>query len=206
MATTTRSRGGKRPKPRRRLSAEARRAGILAGAGAAFARSGFADTSMADIAAASDITPLIVYRHFDSKETLYRAVLERAAGIVDEAFATPAGRYGVRTEALLSVGRRDPEAFRVLWRHAAREPRFAEYADAVREHAFTSARVSLSAWTPPDIVEWGTHAVWGYVLEAVLNWLEYGDAAFDARFVRATEAALRAGVHAWSETAPSSMP
>jgi AcrR family transcriptional regulator len=200
MATSARSRARGRNEPRRRLSAEARRARTLAGAGTAFARNGFADTSLALIASASGITPLIVYRHFDSKETLYRAVLERASELVDDALRAPAGRFGVDARALLAVGRQDPDAFRVLWRHAAREPRFAEYADAVREHAINSVRDALLAWVPTNTVEWAAHAVWGYLLEAVLNWLEYGDSALDARFVRATEAALRAGVRAWGET------
>ncbi|MGH9013351.1 MAG: TetR/AcrR family transcriptional regulator [Acidimicrobiia bacterium] len=199
-ARTTRGRVGARRKPRRRISAEARREAILAGAGAAFARSGFADTSMAAIASASGITPLIVYRHFDSKEALYRAVLKRAAARVDDARGAPTGRFGIDTGALLAVGRDDPDAFRVLWRHAAREPRFARHADAVRQRAFATTRDALSTWAPADTVEWAAHAVVGYLLEAVLNWLEYGDAAHDSRFVRATETALRAGVRAWGTT------
>ena len=55
----------------------ARRAEILRAASQVFARSGYAATSMEDVAAAAGVTKLIVYRHFDAKETLYRAVLER---------------------------------------------------------------------------------------------------------------------------------
>ena len=62
-----------------------RAAAILQGAATAFAHSGYAATSMEDIAAASGITKLIVYRHFDSKEELYRSVLEGvAARLADE--------------------------------------------------------------------------------------------------------------------------
>ena len=67
------------PKPKtatRRLPREQRRQAILAGATQAFARAGFAATSMSDVASASGITQLIVYRHFESKADLYRAVLE----------------------------------------------------------------------------------------------------------------------------------
>ena len=38
---------------------------------------GFAATSMEDVAEACGVTKLIVYRHFDSKEDLYRAILQR---------------------------------------------------------------------------------------------------------------------------------
>ena len=47
------------------LPRAARQAAILSGAAHAFARAGYAATSMEDIAAASGITKLIVYRHFD---------------------------------------------------------------------------------------------------------------------------------------------
>ena len=54
-----------------------RRAAILHGAARAFASSGFADTSMEDVAAACGVTKLIVYRHFGSKEELYREILQQ---------------------------------------------------------------------------------------------------------------------------------
>jgi AcrR family transcriptional regulator len=62
---------------RRLLRREERHEAILHGAAAAFARSGFAATSMEDVAEACGVTKLIVYRHFDSKEDLYRAILQR---------------------------------------------------------------------------------------------------------------------------------
>ncbi|HYD10163.1 MAG TPA: helix-turn-helix domain-containing protein, partial [Acidimicrobiales bacterium] len=59
---------GSAPTTRRLLSREDRAASILRGAADAFAHGGFAATSMEDVAAASGITKLIVYRHFGSKE------------------------------------------------------------------------------------------------------------------------------------------
>ena len=63
--------------PRKLLSRAERQESILRGAAAAFAHTGFDGTSMEDVADASGITRLIVYRNFASKEDLYRAVLER---------------------------------------------------------------------------------------------------------------------------------
>ena len=54
-----------------------RRAAILHGAALAFASSGFADTSMDDVGTACGVTKLIVYRHFGSKEELYREILQQ---------------------------------------------------------------------------------------------------------------------------------
>ena len=59
----------------------------------AFARGGYAATSMEDVAAEAGITRLIVYRHFESKEALYRAVLtavtERLRDECQTGFSTP---------------------------------------------------------------------------------------------------------------------
>ena len=64
---------------RQLLSRPERQATILRGAATAFARTGYAATSMEDVAAASGITKLIVYRHFDSKEELYDEVVAETA-------------------------------------------------------------------------------------------------------------------------------
>ena len=53
-----------------------RRASILRGAAEAFARTGFAHTSMEDVANACGVTKLIIYRHFETKDELYRAILQ----------------------------------------------------------------------------------------------------------------------------------
>ena len=50
---------------------------ILDVAEALFAAHGFAGTSMRDIAGAADLTAASLYNHFDGKEALYTAVLER---------------------------------------------------------------------------------------------------------------------------------
>src|SRR5947208_5057218 len=85
---------------------------------------------MEDVAAASGITKLIVYRHFESKEELYRAVLQHVSDRLAEEFVGGVNRgerraLAVRT--LLTVARENPDAFRLLWRHAAREAPFGDY-------------------------------------------------------------------------------
>lgn len=52
-----------------------RRDSILAAAREAFARSGFRETSVADIARSAGVSDGLVYRYFDSKRDLLRAVL-----------------------------------------------------------------------------------------------------------------------------------
>lgn len=186
---------------RRRLLPRAeRRVAIVHAAAGAFARTGYVHTSMADIAAAAGITKLIVYRHFASKEVLYRAVLQTTFdGVAAQYRGAPeAGGFGVGARAFLAVARADDAGFRLLWRHACREPQFARYADKLRSEAVAVTRAALVARVPREHIEWAAHAVVGYLLEAVLNWLEFGNPARDEQFVVATNQALRAGVRAWA--------
>lgn len=178
-----------------------RQAAILRGAAEAFARTGYAATSMDDIAAASGITKLIVYRHFDSKEDLYRAVLQRVFDRLAQAFvagmADP-NDDAVGARALLSAARDYPAGFRLLWRHAAREPQFAAYASELNEHAVAASRALLANLIAPELAEWAAQTCTGYFVEAVLNWLDYGDPARDDEFVEFVTEGLRSGISAWS--------
>src|SRR5262249_60534245 len=89
---------------------------------------------MEEVAVASGITKEIVYRHFASKEELYRAVLEGAAQRTREEFARARQEFesGAGIRSLLAVGRAQPDALRLLLVQAAREPEFADYAHDVR--------------------------------------------------------------------------
>jgi AcrR family transcriptional regulator len=78
------------------------------------ARAGFAATSLDDIAAEAGITRVILYRHFESKADLYRAVLDRACTRLAETVG--AGDYGDDAiPALVHAAAADPGAFRLLF-------------------------------------------------------------------------------------------
>jgi AcrR family transcriptional regulator len=162
----------------------------------AFARSGFAATSMEDVAAACGVTKLIVYRHFDSKEELYRAILQRVfdrqAEELWRGLQGKTGRgLGVRT--LLTVAREDPAAFVLLWRHAAREPQFADYAAEQRSLAVLAVHELMQLESKDPVFDrWSAEAVYGWLVEAVLTWLEVGEPARDEELIaRATEGLRR---------------
>ena len=165
-----------------------------------FAQSGFAATSMEDVAGAAGVSKLIVYRHFASKEALYRSVLERVFERQVTLFVEnmAAGlEAGGATRALLSVGREYPDGFRLLWRHATREPQFAGYVHQFRDSAVSAARAVVEPAVPREFQEWAAQTLFDHVVDAVLNWLDYGDPVRDDEFVALEAAALRETIRTW---------
>jgi AcrR family transcriptional regulator len=63
--------------PRKRLTAAARREVIELAAMELFAERGYHGTAMDEIARRSEVSPPVVYDHFDSKPALHRRLLER---------------------------------------------------------------------------------------------------------------------------------
>lgn len=189
--------------PRQLLDRAARRETILKGAAAAFADKGYAATSMEDVAAAAGITKLIVYRHFSSKEELYDAVLEGVSERGREVFIAglQAGRPGSgAVRALLTVAREDPASFTLLWRHAIREPQFAEHAGSIRQRGVRAAEALLASTGVGAGRErrWAAETIMSYLVASVLHWLEEGGAEDDEAFVDRVTRSLPAMIRAWA--------
>lgn len=183
------------------LSRRERRDSILRAAASAFARAGFAATSMEDVAAEAGITRLIVYRHFDSKEELYRAVLERVSNRLAHEFLAglEQGAQALGYRTLLTAARDDPDGFVLLWRHAYREPQFEAYAREFRRAAVDVATTPLAGLFAgrPALARWAPEAVIDQMVSAVLAWLDHGDPSADEEFLTVATAGLRATVAAW---------
>ncbi|HVM09700.1 MAG TPA: helix-turn-helix domain-containing protein [Acidimicrobiales bacterium] len=191
------------PAARQLLDRPARRAAILRAAAVAFAEKGFAATSMEDVAAAAGITKLIIYRHFDSKQALYDAVLEQVADRLRDEFLSglDTGRTAsTAVHALLAVAREDPAAFTLLWRHASREPRFAEHARAIRARGVNVAARVLEpvAFRSPEVRAWAAEMIVSYLVESILQWLDAGDPSDDQTIADYLTRSLPAMVTAWS--------
>ncbi len=65
------------------------RAEILESAARAFARKGFHGTSIDDVAREAGMSPSSLYRYFDGKEALYRALVNNIAEVVLAPFGDP---------------------------------------------------------------------------------------------------------------------
>lgn len=169
----------RQPAPRgadqgRRLPRAERREQILSAATRAFGRAGFAATSLDDVAAEAGISRVILYRHFDSKTDMYRAVLDRACSRLAETVGTD--DFGDSSvPALVRAAAEDPDGFRLLFRHAAREPEFRDYVDALTGAAADTAHRNLAPMIPDGPwAHWAAHLVPTVAIEAVISWLDAG--------------------------------
>jgi AcrR family transcriptional regulator len=190
--------------PVRRLPRAQRREQILAAATQAFARTGFAATSLDDIAAEAGITRVILYRHFESKADLYQAVLDRVCALLATHVAEQVGEFtDASIDGLLAAAAADPAGFRLLFRHAAREPEFKAQADRFWTeiydiaHLQIKAAVADSAWA-----RWASQLTPTVAIEAVLAWLDAGlpDPALAADRIRAAIGGVTAAVAQSSPT------
>ncbi|HZD73351.1 MAG TPA: TetR/AcrR family transcriptional regulator [Actinomycetota bacterium] len=158
----------------RRLGRAERREQILAAATQAFARAGFAATSLADIAAEAGISRVILYRHFDSKTDLYRAVLDRVMARLVAAVGKR-DYTDASVDALVAAAAEDPAGFRLLFQHAAREPEFRAEADRFHAGMVAVSRRELARAIPEGAwARWAARLAPTVAIEAIIAWLDAG--------------------------------
>jgi AcrR family transcriptional regulator len=160
--------------PMRRLRRAERREQLLGAATRAFAHTGFAATSLDDIAAAAGISRVLLYRHFESKTDLYRAVLDRAVARLAAAVGTR-DYTDASIDTLLRAAADDPDGFRLLFHHAAREPEFRQQMDRFHRGMVATARRELAKIIPDRVwVGWAAQLAPVVTIEAVMAWLDAG--------------------------------
>jgi AcrR family transcriptional regulator len=160
--------------PTRRMPRAQRREQILNAATRAFARAGYAATGLDEVAAEAGISHVILYRHFESKAALYRAVLDRACERL--AGATGTDDFGDEAiPALLRAAAADPDGFRLLFRYAAREPEFRDLIDTLTAASTEIAQKNLARRIPAGPwLQWASRLIPTLTIEAVIAWLEAG--------------------------------
>jgi AcrR family transcriptional regulator len=156
---------------------------------------------MDDVATAAGVSRLIVYRHFDSKEELYDEVVAETAELLKKAFRNSTREHEgqVAVGALLQVARQDPNGFKVLWQHAAREPQFAAHADSFRGVVTQFVRALLSrAGLTGTRLTWASETILSFALDAVTHWVELEPPERDEEFMELMSASMPLLVGAWS--------
>jgi AcrR family transcriptional regulator len=184
--------GNTRREPSQRMRRADRREQILRAAARAFGRAGFATTNLDDVAREAGVTRAILYRHFDSKADLYRAVLDQAQRRLADATGSPTFT-NASIGGLLAAASEDPDGFRLLFQHAAREPEFRPQVDELRA---ASIGIALDQLTPhfedPAWSRWAAQLAAFTTIEAVIAWLDAGQPDRDraARRIRQVVAAI----------------
>lgn len=140
---------------RKRLSAEERRARILAAAVSAFACDGYDITKMDSIAARADITKPVLYDHFPSKQALFLAVLESIRdGLIAKGKAiaqddgTSEEKFCRSIDAFLEFVEQTPDAARVLLTVPAGDPIAAKLSREVQAGASAGIAALLAEFMP----------------------------------------------------------
>jgi AcrR family transcriptional regulator len=141
-----------------RLPADERRQQLLSVACELFARTGFHDTSMDDIAEAAGVTKPVLYQHFPSKRALYGELLtdtgNRLLGRLAEATErATSGRErveaGFRAYFQFAVG--DSSSFRLLFGASIRsDPEFARTVEGILQAAADTISTLIDLPTSDD--------------------------------------------------------
>jgi AcrR family transcriptional regulator len=138
--------------PRRRLTAEERRTGILDAALAVFSQRGYHPASIDDIAREAGVSKALIYDHFASKQELYADLIARNARELTQRIATAlsgvelessASRLAIGLDAFFTFVEERRDAWRMLFRDAA-DPETAAVVDRMLEQVTAEVTVLIS--------------------------------------------------------------
>ncbi len=181
-----------RPVKRRLLRRDERRAQLVGAAAQAFLAGGFAATSLDDVAAQAGVTKMIIYRHFDSKSDLYRAVLLDTRQRIEARIGAPEQFGPQALQGLVLAARENSDGFRLLYRHARREPDFAGYVDELGLTASRNADRWLRELIPdPPRRAWIASLLPALTIDAILTWLDTGQPVGPDEVAATVNAAMR---------------
>ena len=138
--------------PRRRLTGEERRTGILDAALAVFSQSGYHSASIDDIAREAGVSKALIYEHFASKQELYADLIARnareltlrlAGALVGLELESSAARLAAGLDAFFAFVEERRDAWRMLFRDAA-DPETAAVLDRMLEQVTAEVTVLIS--------------------------------------------------------------
>jgi AcrR family transcriptional regulator len=138
--------------PRRRLTAEERRTGILDAALAVFSESGYHSASIDDIAREAGVSKALIYEHFASKQELYADLIARnareltqriGAALVGVEVESGSSRLAVGLDAFFAFVEERRDAWRMLFRDVA-DPETATVVNRMLEQVTAEVTVLIS--------------------------------------------------------------
>ncbi len=189
---TTRVAHLRRGRPRREEAGERRikRADELMRAAAmVFAERGPRTTTMDSLAEALGIPKAVLYRYFPSKDELLHTMLGRILDQWTELHKRPWRGLSQNLREVIALARANPNELRLLVRNCEADPELRRYYDTLHSTIvrFTEdllAQASEGMAADPVVRSLSSHAVAGFMLHAVLWWIEHADPARDEDFLR----------------------
>jgi AcrR family transcriptional regulator len=152
---------------------------LMRAAAIALSRRGVSGTSMEALSDDLGIPKSVLYRYFDSKDKLVRAILDQILLRWTELQKRPWQGLDANLRDVLALARSNPCEFLLLARHSALDPDLRPYFDRLHTSIVgrTERLISASgASLAKDAVmrQLCAQSVAGFLLEAVLWWIEHG--------------------------------
>jgi|688.fasta_scaffold87674_2 AcrR family transcriptional regulator len=162
---------------------------LLRAAAIVLARRGIRSTPIDALADELGIPKSVLYRYFDSREELVHTILRRFSDGLNELQSKPWRGLANNLREVIAMARANPSELLLLVKHCAADPVFRPYFDEVHSNivAFTEGllqRSSPSMAADATLRRLCSQAVAGFLLDAVLWWIENADTARDDDFVR----------------------
>jgi AcrR family transcriptional regulator len=144
------TRTGKSQTGVKKLHRDARREAILTAAARAFVRNGYDATSLEDITSEAGVSRTLLYRHFDTKKEIYLAILNSDQKPPTQNDIPSPDKAKQRIVHLVEIAQTQPDRFRLLFRHAAREPEFRGYMEKRHSMGQFFTNEALKKYIPDD--------------------------------------------------------
>lgn len=154
-----------------------------------FAAHGPRTTTMDSLSEALGIPKAVLYRYFASKDELLHTMLSRILDQWTELHKRPWRGLSNNLREVIALARANPHELRLLVRNCEADPELRRYFDTLHSTIvrFTEdllAQASQGMAADPVVRSLSSHAVAGFMLHAVLWWIEHADPARDEEFLR----------------------
>lgn len=179
---------GRPPRGEADVRRQERETELLAASATVFAQRGIGATSMDVLAEELGIPKSVLYRYFGTREALLRAILGGFAGQVSALQRQPWRGLGHNLREVLRLARANRSGFLLLTRHCPADPQYRSYFEALHKSIVEGTDLLLkssshSLAADATLRQLSSHATAGFLIDAVLWWIERGEAVRDDDFV-----------------------
>jgi AcrR family transcriptional regulator len=187
---------------------------LLRAAAVVLARRGVRSTSMDALADDMGIPKSVLYRYFGTREALLAAILGGFAAQMRALQSRPWRGLGRNLREVVALARANRSEFLLITRHCPADPEYRCYFEDLHTSIVERTDVLLKESShalsnDATLRQLSSHATAGFLIDAVLWWVEQGDAARDDDFVAWTRRAMDtmyAGWQARPEMRPTRAP